>query len=176
MLPHHIRCNQLIFLCMHLHSMSLPSPPSMPIVAHPFHSLAAALLRFSLSPHPFLPHPPSPPTPPSLQVNGLFGSPLSSSQLVLAGLQSEATVSGYHADNVAPALMGGFVLVRSYRPLHLLPLAFPDSKQLLFVVVTPAFEAPTKAMRAALPKEVRGDSACTSAHRASVSAIILSHV
>jgi homoserine kinase len=45
-------------------------------------------------------------------VNGLFGAPLSKTQLVLAGLASEAAVSGYHADNIAPALLGGFVLVR----------------------------------------------------------------
>eukprot|EP00882_Tetradesmus_deserticola_P024709 GHRQ01027019.1.p1 GENE.GHRQ01027019.1~~GHRQ01027019.1.p1 ORF type:complete len:136 (+),score=50.03 GHRQ01027019.1:317-724(+) len=45
-------------------------------------------------------------------VNGLFGAPLSKSQLVLAGLVAEAAVSGYHADNIGPALMGGFVLVR----------------------------------------------------------------
>ncbi|CAI5927800.1 unnamed protein product [Closterium sp. NIES-64] len=90
----------------------------------------------------------------AVAVNALFGSPLSKAQLVLAGLQSEAAVSGYHADNVAPALMGGFVLVRSYRPLHLIPLAFGEGKKLFFVVVTPAFEAPTKEMRAALPKEI----------------------
>ena len=41
-----------------------------------------------------------------------------------AGLASEATVSGYHADNIAPAIMGGFVLVRSYAPLTLVPLAY----------------------------------------------------
>lgn len=45
-------------------------------------------------------------------VNALFGSPLTKEQLILPGLASEATVSGYHADNVAPALLGGFVLVR----------------------------------------------------------------
>lgn len=45
-------------------------------------------------------------------VNGLFGGILSDEQLVLAGLQSEAVVSGYHADNIAPAIMGGFALVR----------------------------------------------------------------
>ncbi|CAI7799682.1 unnamed protein product [Closterium sp. NIES-54] len=90
----------------------------------------------------------------AVAVNALFGSPLSKAQLVLAGLQSEAAVSGYHADNVAPALMGGFVLVRSYRPLHLIPLTFGEGKKLFFVVVTPAFEAPTKEMRAALPKEI----------------------
>ena len=46
-------------------------------------------------------------------VNALFGSPLTKEQLILPGLTSEATVSGYHADNIAPALLGGFVLVRS---------------------------------------------------------------
>ena len=45
-------------------------------------------------------------------VNALFGSPLTKEQLILPGLTSEATVSGYHADNIAPALLGGFVLVR----------------------------------------------------------------
>lgn len=45
-------------------------------------------------------------------VNGLFGAPLSKAQLIPAGLASEATVSGYHADNIGPALMGGFVLIR----------------------------------------------------------------
>ena len=45
-------------------------------------------------------------------VNSLFGAPLSKQELVPAGLASEATVSGYHADNIAPALLGGFVLIR----------------------------------------------------------------
>jgi len=33
-------------------------------------------------------------------------------RLIYAGLASEAAVSGYHADNIAPALMGGFILIR----------------------------------------------------------------
>lgn len=49
-------------------------------------------------------------------VNALFGSPLTKEQLILPGLTSEATVSGYHADNIAPALLGGFVLVRQASP------------------------------------------------------------
>jgi len=57
-------------------------------------------------------------------VNALFGKPLTKDQLVLAGLASEAAVSGYHADNVAPALMGGFVLVRSCDPLDVARLPF----------------------------------------------------
>jgi homoserine kinase len=89
-------------------------------------------------------------------VNLLFGAPLTKAQLVPAGLASEAAVSGYHADNIAPAIMGGFVLVRSYSPtLQLMPLAYGgDASNLWFCLVTPVFEAPTREMRAALPKEI----------------------
>ncbi|KAF5843025.1 ribosomal protein S5 domain 2-type protein [Dunaliella salina] len=46
-------------------------------------------------------------------VNGLFGeAALSKRELILAGLEAEAAVSGYHADNVGPSLMGGFILIR----------------------------------------------------------------
>ena len=45
-------------------------------------------------------------------VNALFGDALSRQELVLPGLCSEAAVSGYHADNIAPAILGGFVLIR----------------------------------------------------------------
>lgn len=51
-------------------------------------------------------------------VNALFGSPLGKDTLVYAGLASEAAVSGYHADNIAPALMGGFILIRCGLILH----------------------------------------------------------
>ena len=33
-------------------------------------------------------------------------------ELIVAGLAAEAAVSGYHADNVGPSLMGGFILIR----------------------------------------------------------------
>lgn len=90
----------------------------------------------------------------AVAVNELFGSRLPVSDLVIAGLESEKKVSGYHADNIAPALMGGFVLIRSYNPLELLPLKFPEEKELFFVLVSPEFEAPTKKMRASLPTEI----------------------
>lgn len=90
----------------------------------------------------------------AVAVNELFGAPLAVSDLVLAGLESESKVSGYHADNVAPAIMGGFVLIRSYDPLELIQLKFPGNADLFFVLVSPEFEAPTKKMRAALPPEI----------------------
>ncbi|XP_059308898.1 homoserine kinase-like [Lycium ferocissimum] len=90
----------------------------------------------------------------AVAVNELFGRKLEVSDLVTAGLESEMKVSGYHADNIAPSIMGGFVLIRSYDPLELIPLTFPYDKDLFFVLVNPEFEAPTKKMRAALPLEV----------------------
>lgn len=48
----------------------------------------------------------------AMAVNALFGAPLDKAALVPAGLASEAAVSGYHADNIAPALLGGFIMIR----------------------------------------------------------------
>ncbi|EPS62649.1 hypothetical protein M569_12139 [Genlisea aurea] len=90
----------------------------------------------------------------AVAVNELFGGPLSPSQLVMAGLESEAKVSGYHADNVAPSILGGFVLIGSYEPLELKQLQFPHDKNLYFILVNPEFETPTKKMREALPLEI----------------------
>ncbi|KDP39832.1 hypothetical protein JCGZ_04242 [Jatropha curcas] len=90
----------------------------------------------------------------AVAVNEIFGGKLEVKDLILAGLESEAKVSGYHADNIAPAIMGGFVLINSYDPLELMSLKFPGEKELFFVLVTPEFEAPTKKMRAALPEEI----------------------
>lgn len=45
-------------------------------------------------------------------------------------------------------------MIRSYEPLELKPLRFPPEKDLFFVLVSPAFEAPTMKMRAALAKEI----------------------
>lgn len=85
-------------------------------------------------------------------VNLLVGSPLRRAELVEPCLEAEAAVSGRHADNVAPALLGGLVLVRSLDPLDLLRLPVPEG--LALVVVTPDFELLTRAARAVLPSTV----------------------
>jgi homoserine kinase len=90
----------------------------------------------------------------AVAVNEIFVKRLGFDELVLACLKSEEKVSGYHADNVAPSIMGGFVLIRNYEPLELVRLKFPSEKDLYFVLVTPEFVAPTKKMRAALPLEI----------------------
>jgi homoserine kinase len=90
----------------------------------------------------------------AMAVNELFGGVLSKEELVIAGMEAEAQVSGRHADNVAPSLLGGFVLVSSYDPLRLVKLPFPRDSELFFVLVSPEFEAPTKEMRSVLPWSV----------------------
>jgi homoserine kinase len=85
-------------------------------------------------------------------VNLLIGSPLRKAELVGPCLAAEAAVSGRHADNVAAALLGGLILVRSIDPLDLVRLPVPDG--LIVVVATPTMELSTRTARAALPKDV----------------------
>ncbi len=85
-------------------------------------------------------------------VNLLIGSPLRTVELVGPCLAAEAAVAGRHADNVAAALLGGLVLVRSLDPLDLVPLPVPDG--LIVTVVSPRMELSTRSARAALPQEV----------------------
>jgi homoserine kinase len=82
----------------------------------------------------------------------LFNQPLSKEELLHAGLVAEGTVSGWHADNVAPSLLGGFVLIRAYDPLEVIELPTPHG--LLLVLVTPEFELPTRQARSALPEMI----------------------
>ncbi|MBI5930891.1 MAG: homoserine kinase [Chloroflexi bacterium] len=88
----------------------------------------------------------------AVAVNALLGNPLSQLDLLPACLEAEATVSGRHADNVGPALLGGIVLVTGITPDCLFPLPIPDG--LHFALVTPDVAVPTAQARAVLPKEV----------------------
>lgn len=87
-------------------------------------------------------------------VNVLFGKPLrkDDSGLILSCIRAEATLSGFHADNVAPGMLGGFVLIRSYKPLDIIPLDAP--KNIVCVVVSPSYKVSTRKARAALPTHV----------------------
>lgn len=85
-------------------------------------------------------------------MNALLGSPLSREELVLAALEAEAVVAGRHADNLAPAILGGLVLIRSLDPLDLVPLPVPNGLHIILVHPRMAFR--TAEGRAALPREV----------------------
>ena len=84
--------------------------------------------------------------------NLLLGSPLRKPELVEPCIEAEAAVSGRHADNVAPSLLGGLILVRTLDPLDLVRLPVPEG--LTVVVVTPRFELSTREARSVLPESV----------------------
>ncbi|MEQ8766497.1 MAG: homoserine kinase [Planctomycetota bacterium] len=88
----------------------------------------------------------------ALAVSVLLGSPLDERALILCALEAEAKVSGRHADNVAPALLGGIVLVRSLEPLEVVRLPVPAA--LTFAVVTPQITLLTRDARAVLPAQI----------------------
>ena len=85
--------------------------------------------------------------------NLLMGQPLTPTELVAFAMRGEEIASGSrHADNVAPAMLGGFVLVRSYEPLDLVQLRYPD--ELWASIIYPHIEINTKEARNLLPKEI----------------------
>jgi len=88
----------------------------------------------------------------AVAVNELFGNKLKRGELVLACAKAEEAVAGFHADNVAPALLGGFVLVKSYSPLSVVKIGCLENA--FFSVATPDFELSTKKARSVLPKEI----------------------
>lgn len=86
-------------------------------------------------------------------VNLLLGSPLSKRELLPFAMQGEQLASGgYHADNVAPSLLGGIILIRSNKELDVLSLPVPA--ELHVAVVYPQVEILTKTARGILKTEV----------------------
>jgi homoserine kinase len=86
-------------------------------------------------------------------INQLMGNLLTAKELVPFAMKGEELACGYgHADNVAPALMGGFVLVRSYQPLDL--IALPTPSNLFAAIVYPEVDVPTKDARQMIKAKV----------------------
>ena len=88
----------------------------------------------------------------AVAVNALLGNPLDRETLLEACLSAEESVSGRHADNVAPSLFGGIVLIRSLNPLDLVQLPVPD--ELRVVLVRPNQQLRTAEARAVLPQNI----------------------
>ncbi|WBL26950.1 homoserine kinase [Zunongwangia sp. HGR-M22] len=91
-------------------------------------------------------------------VNKLLGSPFTKNQLIPFAMEGERLASGNaHADNVAPALLGGFTLVKSYYPLEVLSL--PSPEELNVVILHPQIEVKTKDSRAIIKRNISLDKA-----------------
>jgi homoserine kinase len=87
-----------------------------------------------------------------IAANRLLGEPFTVEELVRFAMEGERAACGAaHADNVAPAVLGGFVLVRSYTPLDLIRLNVPD--ELWAAIVHPDLVLSTAKARAILPIE-----------------------
>jgi homoserine kinase len=82
-------------------------------------------------------------------VNALVGGNATTDQLVAAALLGEGLgKGGAHPDNIAPAICGGFVLVRHPHPPDIIRLPVP--KGLTCVVIHPDLEVETAKARALL--------------------------
>jgi homoserine kinase len=91
-------------------------------------------------------------------INSLLGSPFKRKELVQFAMQGEKLACGNaHADNVAPALMGGFTLVRSYNPLDIIRIESPS--EIFATVVHPQIELKTSDARSVLKQTVSLKSA-----------------
>ncbi len=86
-------------------------------------------------------------------VNELMDRPMSLEALLPISMEGERIACGSaHADNVAPGLFGGFVLIRSYNPLDTIKLPTPDG--MFATIVHPQIEVKTKDAREILRKEI----------------------
>lgn len=86
-------------------------------------------------------------------VNELLGRPFSKDQLLPFAMEGEAFASKcYHADNVAPSLLGGFNVIRSYQPLDLFKVSTPDELRVL--IIFPDVVIKTAESKQLLPKSL----------------------
>lgn len=100
--------------------------------------------------------------------NALLDEPLDAMAVLDAALVAESRVAGRHLDNIAPALFGGIVLVRSADPVDLVAIPVPSA--LRIVLALPEMRLGTREARAVLPAQV--DRATVLHQAAQVGAIV----
>ena len=91
-------------------------------------------------------------------INYLLGNPFKPEELIPYALEGEKLACGSeHADNVAPAILGGITLVRSTKPIDIIKLPIP--KNLKAVIIHPKIEIKTADARKVLDKSIPLDKA-----------------
>ncbi|MBI5524904.1 MAG: homoserine kinase [Deltaproteobacteria bacterium] len=96
----------------------------------------------------------------AVAVNELLGRPLNREALLPFCMEAERTACGAaHADNAAPALLGGFVLIRSCHPLDIVRIPVPE--ELACAVVHPHIEIRTEDARMILRNKITMKEAIT---------------
>jgi len=104
----------------------------------------------------------------ALSANVLLERPLGLLDLLQAAFAAEEQLSGRHIDNVAPALFGGIVLIRSLDPFDFDRLPVPPA--LRIVLVHPSMRLRTAEARAVLPRSI--DLAVALAQAGAVAAMV----
>ncbi|MEB2781902.1 homoserine kinase [Algoriphagus sp. C2-6-M1] len=85
--------------------------------------------------------------------NRLLGDPFEKKELLPFAIAAEKVACGAgHADNVAPSLLGGFVLIRDYHPLDVIKLPVPNG--LYCTLLHPHFELKTADSRSVLRDQI----------------------
>lgn len=93
-------------------------------------------------------------------INHLFDNPFSREQMLPFAMEAERIACGSaHADNVAPSLLGGFVLIRSYAPLDVTKIPTPAG--LYCTLVHPHIELKTEDSRRVLKSSIQMKDAVT---------------
>lgn len=95
-----------------------------------------------------------------IAINHLYNNPFSREQLLPFAMEAERIACGSaHADNVAPSLLGGFVLIRSYAPLDVAKIPTPAG--LYCTLVHPHLELKTEDSRRVLKSSIQMKDAIT---------------
>lgn len=90
----------------------------------------------------------------------LLGDETDAVKLLPFAMKGEEMACGHgHADNVAPSLLGGFVLIRSYEPLDIVRL--PHPKELYCAIVFPDVDVPTREARQIIRNKIQMKDAVT---------------
>ncbi|WP_339657304.1 homoserine kinase [uncultured Maribacter sp.] len=91
-------------------------------------------------------------------MNHLLENPFNKTELVKFAMEGERLASDVaHADNVAPALFGGFTLVRSYNPLDIITIPAPS--ELYVTIIHPQIEIKTSDSRKILKTTISMETA-----------------
>jgi homoserine kinase len=93
-------------------------------------------------------------------IKTLLGDDSDPVKLLPFAMKGEEMACGHgHADNVAPALFGGFVLIRSYEPLDVVRLPHPAN--LWCAIVFPNVDVPTREARQIIRNKIQMKDAVT---------------
>jgi homoserine kinase len=86
-------------------------------------------------------------------VNKILDLNFSREELVEFAMTGEKAASGsFHADNVAPSMIGGFVLIRSYNPLDIIKVSTP--KNIFISIIYPQITIKTSEARKLISKNI----------------------